>query len=172
MRTYASRVGVAAAALILVVAGCGDDDDDSSTTTTAPVATDAATSTDPATTETTTSTDPATTEATTSTDPATTDPETIETATTTDPATGAVIDLEVVGGELAGGARRESVPLGEDLTVRVTGDSTDEVHVHGYEVLIPLRDGEGEVTFPAAIPGVFEIELEGSGTLLVRFEVS
>jgi hypothetical protein len=33
-------------------------------------------------------------------------------------------------------------------------------------------DGEGELTFAALIPGVFEVELEGSGSLLVQLQVS
>lgn len=90
----------------------------------------------------------------------------------TDPASGTIIDLVVVGNELQGGARRESAPLGEDVTIRVSGDSDDEVHVHGYDVSVDLVDGAGELTFPALIPGVFEIELEEAGTLLVQLEVS
>ena len=86
-------------------------------------------------------------------------------------ADGSVIDLVVIGNELEGGARRQSVPLGEEVTVRVSGTSTDHVHIHGYDLFIDLAGGSGELTFLADIPGVFEIELEGSGTLLVQMEV-
>ena len=86
-------------------------------------------------------------------------------------ADGSVIDLVVIGNELEGGARRQSVPLGEEITVRVSGTSTDHVHIHGYDLFIDLAGGSGELTFLADIPGVFEIELEGSGTLLVQMEV-
>ena len=82
-----------------------------------------------------------------------------------------VIDLVIIGNELEGGARRQSVPLGEEVTVRVSGTSTDHVHIHGYDLFIDLADGSGELTFLADIPGVFEIELEGSHTLLVQMEV-
>ena len=93
--------------------------------------------------------------------------------TTEDPvsADGSIIDLVVIGNELEGGARRQSVPLGEEITVRVSGTSTDHVHIHGYDLFIDLSDGSGELTFLVDIPGVFEIELEGSGTLLVQMEV-
>ena len=94
------------------------------------------------------------------------------TPVTTDPAAGTVIELVVVGNELQGGARRESATLGEEVTIRVSGDSDDEVHLHGYDLSVDLVDGAGELTFPALIPGVFEIELEESGTLLVQLEVS
>ena len=85
---------------------------------------------------------------------------------------GPVIELIVTDGKLDGGARRESVAVGDTVTIRVSGNTDDEVHVHGYDLLLVLVDGGGELTFEASIPGVFEIELEGSHTLLVRLEVS
>lgn len=85
---------------------------------------------------------------------------------------GPVIELLVTDGKLDGGARRESVAVGDTVTIRVSGNTDDEVHVHGYDLFLELEDGGGELTFEASIPGVFEIELEGSHTLLVRLEVS
>ena len=87
-------------------------------------------------------------------------------------APGPVIDLVIIDGRLEGGARRESVAVGEMVTIRVSGNSDDEVHVHGYDLFIHLVDGAGELAFEASIPGVFEVELEGPHTLLVRLEVS
>ena len=104
----------------------------------------------------------------------TTVPQT-DAATTPDPVgqdPGNLIELVVTGGDLIGGARTERVPLGEEVVLRVTGDSDDEVHVHGYDLFVHLSDGEGELTFTADIPGVFEVELEGSHQLLVSLEVS
>jgi hypothetical protein len=83
-----------------------------------------------------------------------------------------VIALEVRDGDLVGGSRQENVSLGDAVEVVVTGDSTDQVHVHGYDLFVDLTDGEGSLTFDALIPGTFEIELEGSGRLLVRMTVS
>ena len=85
---------------------------------------------------------------------------------------GVVVDLVIVDGKLDGGARRESVGVGDTVTIRVSGDSDDEVHVHGYDLSVDLVGGAGELTFEASIPGVFEIELERSHTLVVRLEVS
>lgn len=88
------------------------------------------------------------------------------------PPEGALIELLLIDGALEGGARRESVALGDTVTLRVRGNTADEVHVHGYDLYLHLVEGGGELTFEADIPGVFEIELEGSHTLLIRLEVS
>ena len=85
---------------------------------------------------------------------------------------GPVIELAIIDGRLDGGARRESVDLGDDVTLRVSGNSEGPIHVHGYDLFIDLVEGAGELTFKAEIPGVFEIEIEGAHTLLVRMEVS
>ncbi len=87
-------------------------------------------------------------------------------------ADGPVIDLEIVDGKLEGGARQVPVNLGDAVTLRVSGNSQDEVHVHGYDLFVHLEEGAGELRFEASIPGVFEVELEGSHTLLIRLEVS
>jgi hypothetical protein len=83
-----------------------------------------------------------------------------------------VIALEVLDGDLVGGSRQESIGIGDSVEVVVTGDSDDQVHVHGYDLYVDLVDGEGSASFDALIPGTFEIELEGSGRLLVRMTVS
>jgi hypothetical protein len=56
--------------------------------------------------------------------------------------------------------------------LRVASDSTDHVHVHGYDKFADVAPGKvGEVTFVANIPGVFEVELERSHKLLFTMEV-
>ena len=99
-------------------------------------------------------------------------PPTTTPTTTTAPPSGTVIEMEITDGKLEGGARREAAPLGEEVTVRVSGNSADHVHVHGYDLFLHLEDGEGELAFVADIPGVFEIELEEAGIVLVQLEVS
>lgn len=85
---------------------------------------------------------------------------------------GQVIELEIIDEKLEGGARREAVNLGDEVTLRVRGNSRGEVHVHGYDLYIHLEEGAGELVFEASIPGVFEVEMEDSHTLLIRLEVS
>ncbi|MEM8902338.1 MAG: hypothetical protein AAGA17_01315 [Actinomycetota bacterium] len=84
-----------------------------------------------------------------------------------------VVALDVVGGEVAGGPERISVDLGSNVSVQVTADLEEEVHVHGYDLFGDVApDQLAQIDFVADVPGVFEIELEGSGTLLAQLEVS
>jgi len=83
------------------------------------------------------------------------------------------IEVEVAGGRVVGGSRREAVPLGEEVTIVVRADVAEEVHVHGYDLLAEVAPGvPAELTFVADIPGVFEVELEASHTELLRLEVA
>lgn len=85
---------------------------------------------------------------------------------------GTVIELSVVGGQVEGGGRHR-VPLGDQVTLRVTSDVDDHVHLHGYDELVDVAAGEtAELTFEATIPGVFEAELEDRRIPLVELEIS
>jgi heme/copper-type cytochrome/quinol oxidase subunit 2 len=72
--------------------------------------------------------------------------------------------VEIRGGEPVGGVREIAVKRGETVGLTVTSsDSTDDVHVHGYDLLEALRPGRpARFRFRATIEGVFEIELEGT----------
>lgn len=61
---------------------------------------------------------------------------------------------------------------GETVRFRVRHDEAEEVHVHGYDISKDLEPGKTEtVSFKATITGIFEIELEHSGTLLAQLKV-
>ena len=52
-------------------------------------------------------------------------------------------------------------------------DETLEDGRHSYDILRAVSDGHpAHFAFTAAIPGVFEVELEGSGRLLLQLEIS
>ena len=70
----------------------------------------------------------------------------------------------IEGGQPVGGAQQVDLALGAEVTIRVTADVEDEVHVHGYDLLSDVAPGAPtEITFFAEIPGQFEVELEGAG---------
>jgi heme/copper-type cytochrome/quinol oxidase subunit 2 len=83
------------------------------------------------------------------------------------------VALEFAGGEVVGGVETIEVTSGEEVTMTVTSDVQEELHVHGVDLYEDLPPGEEvEVTFTPEAEGIFEIELHGSGTQLASMEVS
>ena len=59
------------------------------------------------------------------------------------------------------------------MEIEVRSDTTDHVHVHGYDLLADVGPGtRGRIRFVANVAGIFEVELEEAGLLLFRLEVS
>ncbi|TCK26816.1 hypothetical protein [Pseudonocardia endophytica] len=82
------------------------------------------------------------------------------------------IEITVAGGKVQGGLQRIEIPLGTPVTLVVTSDENDEVHLHGYDREAELTAGTpATIEFTADQPGVFELELHGSGTQLAKLEV-
>jgi hypothetical protein len=87
-------------------------------------------------------------------------------------ATGQRIEVEVAGGQVSGDTGRVPVTAGEQVTLVITSDVADEVHVHGYDLEAELSPGQpAEIAFDATIPGVFEVELHEAGTQLLSLQV-
>lgn len=83
-----------------------------------------------------------------------------------------VLAATVRGGSVVAGGSRQRATLNEAVTIRVTSDVADEVHVHGYDKKFTVAAGQtGEITFNANIPGVFEVEFEKSHKVLFTMEV-
>lgn len=91
--------------------------------------------------------------------------------TTAAPA-GTNIAVSYAGGQVTGSTGRIPIPSGDQVTITVTSDVADEIHLHGYDLSAPVGpDALGTLTFQATIPGVFELELEELGTLLFTVQV-
>ena len=89
----------------------------------------------------------------------------------TSPPTATVLSVNVRGGSVEG-ASRQRAPLNQPVTIRVTSDVAEEVHVHGYDKRAAVTAGSSvDITFVANIPGVFEVEFERSHKLLFSLEV-
>jgi FtsP/CotA-like multicopper oxidase with cupredoxin domain len=72
----------------------------------------------------------------------------------------------------AGTERTLSFDQGDTVRFRVRHGEAEEVHIHGYDIKTDLAPNEtANVSFEASIPGIFEIELEHSGTPLGRLKV-
>ena len=84
----------------------------------------------------------------------------------------AVVELTVEGGKVTGDTEAQ-VTVGTKVVVAVTADVSDEVHVHGYDVVGDVSPGKpAEVKFTADAPGRFEVELEGAGLALAEITVT
>ncbi len=93
-------------------------------------------------------------------------------AATTTVAAGRTVEYVFRDGKVQSGESRVTVRLGEPVTVRVVSDVAEEVHVHTYDLTADLAPGvAGEISFVADIPGVHEVELEGSHLHLFSLEV-
>jgi heme/copper-type cytochrome/quinol oxidase subunit 2 len=81
------------------------------------------------------------------------------------------VTLEVEGRRTTG--RTITVQMGSRVEIEVKSDTTDEVHVHGYDLKANVTpDRRGRVRFVADVVGIFEVELEEAGLSLFRLKVS
>ena len=96
-----------------------------------------------------------------------------EDSTTTTVEDAARMEVTVRDGAVVDGAERQRVTLGQPLVIVVDADVADEIHVHGYDHSAPVAPGApAELRFIADVPGVFEVELEEQGLVLLRLEVA
>ncbi|MEM9519448.1 MAG: hypothetical protein AAGA37_09015 [Actinomycetota bacterium] len=99
------------------------------------------------------------------------DDTTSSTGTPSSP-TGSEVLIEFADGEPVRDIWRQDVTLGDRVSVVVTGERTEQVHVHGYDLYVEPDVGDTTLEFDALIPGRFEIEMEQSGRLLLEITVS
>jgi hypothetical protein len=61
---------------------------------------------------------------------------------------------------------------GETVSFRVRADTTDEIHVHGYDLMKDIAPGKTVAfSFKADIVGIFTIELESAGEEIAQLRV-
>jgi hypothetical protein len=84
----------------------------------------------------------------------------------------ATIELIISHGNLAKGPSVIQVTQGETVSLRVTSDRADEVHLHGYDLYLALNPNDPAVlTFIASRSGRFTYELHGAAVELGALEV-
>ena len=81
--------------------------------------------------------------------------------------------IVVKNGKPVGGIRQLTYAKGDQIRFKVESDVSDEIHVHGYDVMKDVEAG-GSVSFdfPATIEGGFEAELEGRGEQIIELTVN
>jgi hypothetical protein len=86
---------------------------------------------------------------------------------------GKVTTIVVKHGKPVGGIADLTYNKGEQVRFKVDSDVSDEVHMHGYDIMKDVKAG-GSVSFdfPASIEGVFEAELEGRKEQILELTVN
>jgi hypothetical protein len=81
--------------------------------------------------------------------------------------------LTIVVGKhgVAGGPKKLTVKKGTRVVLVVRSVIKDGVHLHGYDIERPVKNGVARIVFTAKLTGVFEIELESRGLLIGRLTV-
>ncbi|MFJ3768002.1 hypothetical protein ACIPQJ_26240 [Streptomyces sp. NPDC090082] len=88
----------------------------------------------------------------------------------TDP--GRTVTLTITGTTVEPPPSRIELKKGERLTLRVTSDRADTLHVHGYDRELPLSPGvPATLTLTADRTGLFEVETHESGLVLTQLVV-
>jgi hypothetical protein len=83
------------------------------------------------------------------------------------------VEVAFAGGEVTGGVRRYAVPLGSTVELVVASDVAEQVHLHGYDRMAYVTAGAtATLRFAADLPGVFDVELEGSATPLTQLQIA
>jgi hypothetical protein len=84
-----------------------------------------------------------------------------------------VTTIVIKNGKPVGGIQQLTYNKGEQVRFKVDSDVSDEVHMHGYDIMKDVKAG-GSVSFafPATIEGVFEAELEGRKEQILELTVN
>jgi hypothetical protein len=82
------------------------------------------------------------------------------------------IDLTVNGSTMT--PDTPTAKQGDKVTMTITADKAEEVHLHGYDIqfVVPSAGGKVTHTFTADKTGAWPMEIEQSGTSLGNFVVS
>lgn len=92
---------------------------------------------------------------------------------TTSNTEGKVTTIVIKNGKPVGGIAELTYNKGEQVRFKVDSDVSDEVHMHGYDIMKDVEAG-GTVSFdfPASIEGVFEAELEDRKEQILELTVN
>ncbi len=102
-------------------------------------------------------------------------PKTISTESTSSAQNANVktFDLVVQNKKLVSGPDALKVTEGDQVTIKITNDEPEELHLHGYDKSVDLEASKAaSLTFTANLTGRFPYELEHSKTEIGALEVT
>jgi plastocyanin len=84
----------------------------------------------------------------------------------------ASVAVEVKDGQPVGGPKELTVAKGDTVTIEVSVDAPQEIHVHGYELEAEATpETPAVIEFTADLEGVFDVESHTSEALLAKVVV-
>jgi hypothetical protein len=82
------------------------------------------------------------------------------------------VTVTVKNGKIVGGLAHPKLKQGDKVKFIVHADVSDEVHLHGYDIMRNVTPAKpAEIDFTANLPGRFESELEHRKMTIAEFEV-
>ena len=85
------------------------------------------------------------------------------------------VDITEKDGKIEPVGKVVKASTGQDITLVVTSDANDEIHVHSdpeHEFEVAAGDEEKEFTFSVDTPGTIEVESHGLEVTILKLEVS
>ena len=85
------------------------------------------------------------------------------------------VDITEKDGKIEQVGRVVKASTGQDITLVVTSDADDEIHVHSdpeHEFEVAASDEEKEFTFSVDTPGTIEVESHGLEVTILKLQVS
>ena len=87
---------------------------------------------------------------------------------------GVVVDIAIADGAVTPRGKRVDVKVGQPVTLRVTSDVDDEIHVHSdpeHEMSVKAGDRDKELTFTLKVPGQVAVESHHAHATIVQLVV-
>lgn len=83
-----------------------------------------------------------------------------------------IFELVIQNKKIVSGPETIKITEGDEITIKITSDETEEFHVHAYDNSVELEPNkQATLTFTANLTGRFPFELEKSKTDLGALEV-
>lgn len=80
--------------------------------------------------------------------------------------------IEIKDGQPVGGVQELEFKVGEEVQIDIRSDAADEVHLHGYDLTVPIRAGKPQtLAFEAEIDGGYELESHVTGAPLANISI-
>lgn len=85
---------------------------------------------------------------------------------------GVTITISISGDTVSPPPGRVEVAAGQTVHIEVSSDHNDEIHVHGYDIEVPVTPGTpATISFVADRGGLFEVESHHPAALLTQLLV-